>query len=275
MICVTCGKRIPNSVKFCIYCGSDVKTESLQTSTQQRFCRKCGSELEQDALFCDQCGCRIVPITDVEVEEKTVLPTEELITELPIDGNLGFIGLNEFVIDEKLTGMMFENSYVIYDMEKRIVGAVQQAKLSNATKVFRGLTGVNTKNMQAFKLTLLDPSGKKLGVIYRNGSAWADIIIEDGEGRQIVSSKMRSGGLKDNATGQMICKFSAWGIVNHKMMDDEGNVIAEISHKWNGAKSLFTTADKYHVSISPELRGDMRRIICSIAVAFDIIAGIS
>jgi hypothetical protein len=47
----------------------------------------------------------------------------------------------------------------------------------------------------------------------------------------------------------------------------------EIDHKWNGLKTLFTTADKYHVFISDSVTGKNRIALFSLACVFDLILG--
>jgi uncharacterized protein YxjI len=42
--------------------------------------------------------------------------------------------------------------------------------------------------------------------------------------------------------------------------------------KWNGAaKEIFTTADKYHVSINRDISGIHRVVIVSVAIVVDMV----
>lgn len=185
---------------------------------------------------------------------------------------MGFMKLNEFIIDEKVSAFKFENSYKIYDMNGVIIGAVQQDQVSGGAKAARLLVGGSAKNLQKFKLDLLSAEGKKLGSIHRDGGVFASIFVDDANGNALVEMKLRFGALKD-MNDNTICKFGLAGLTKYPIKDANGNTVAEITHKWNGAKSIFTTADKYHISISPELTGRMRQIICSVAIAFDMLSG--
>lgn len=209
----------------------------------------------------------LAPVPDTMLREKVDQPAAQQIFSVP-----GFLALDEFIMDEKITGYVFENAYTIYDMNGNVAGAVQQGKTSAGSKAVRILTGANTKTFEAFLLTLMDPQGKTLATIQRNGGALSDVIIKDGEGRQIVSTKLRFGALKDNATGKTICKLGFGGLTSYKVNDDSGKTLAEIRHKIN-AKTLFTTADKFQIWISPELTGDKRLIVCAVAVSIDMING--
>lgn len=48
--CVSCGKQIPENVKFCPECGAKQET---------RFCPECGTKLNPNAKFCPECGKKI------------------------------------------------------------------------------------------------------------------------------------------------------------------------------------------------------------------------
>lgn len=77
MKCSSCGKEIPNSVKFCKYCGAEAVPENISTEIVEEdistenvgkqaslLCGNCGAEVSADMLFCRKCGKR----TDFEVK---------------------------------------------------------------------------------------------------------------------------------------------------------------------------------------------------------------
>lgn len=271
-----------------------------------QYCPHCGKGQPTDAVFCDNCGTLLTPVAvntvkaenevaEPIVERGAVIPEPKPVAEqpeksIPCEKNvnnlntkdsvqnksdntpISFMNLNEFIIDEKVSAFRFENSYKVYDMNGTIIGAVQQNNVSSGAKATRLLVGSSAKNMQKFKLDLLSAEGEKLGSIYRDGGAFASIYVDDANGNTLVEMKLRFGALKD-MNDNIICKFGLTGITKFPIKDADGNIIAEITHKWNGTKSIFTTADKYHISISPEMTGRMRQIVCSVAIAFDMLSG--
>jgi len=46
-VCSSCGKTIPQGVKFCPECGA---------SNKPKFCTNCGTKLEPTDKFCSNCG---------------------------------------------------------------------------------------------------------------------------------------------------------------------------------------------------------------------------
>ncbi len=47
MICSSCGKQIPDTSRFCNYCGAN---------NNQKICPHCGHTLPLDSVFCNYCG---------------------------------------------------------------------------------------------------------------------------------------------------------------------------------------------------------------------------
>jgi len=281
IICERCGNKLELGSLFCDSCGNKISptaksdsvldaeesleqesipvmTDSNPIEAKKTVCPKCGNILEDGSVFCDQCGNN--------------LSTKDFVQNQSDNTSITFMNLNEFIIDEKVSAFKFENSYKIYNMNGTIIGAVQQDQVSSGAKAARLLVGSSAKGMQKFRLDLLSAEGGRLGSIHRDGGAFASIFIDDANGDAIVEMKLRFGAFKD-MNDNTICKFGLAGLTKYPIKDENGNTVAEITHKWNGAKSIFTTADKYHISISPELTGRMRQIICSVAIAYDMLSG--
>ena len=51
MQCPSCQFENRNGAKFCLKCG-----EKLEL-----ICPKCGKQLPSEAIFCDECGYRLIP----------------------------------------------------------------------------------------------------------------------------------------------------------------------------------------------------------------------
>ncbi len=56
MICIECGREIPDNLKFCKYCGAPVKQKTMTGAASGSFCKGCGSPLKEGVVFCTQCG---------------------------------------------------------------------------------------------------------------------------------------------------------------------------------------------------------------------------
>ena len=54
--CANCGAALENDALFCTECGTPVKAA---TAPGKRFCTTCGAELEEGMLFCTECGTRV------------------------------------------------------------------------------------------------------------------------------------------------------------------------------------------------------------------------
>ncbi|MDE7287236.1 MAG: zinc-ribbon domain-containing protein, partial [Lachnospiraceae bacterium] len=51
--CPSCGKKINENAKFCIYCGKEIDGK---TQTEMITCGNCGKSIAKDANFCVFCG---------------------------------------------------------------------------------------------------------------------------------------------------------------------------------------------------------------------------
>lgn len=253
-----------------------------------KFCLNCGAPLEnveKPEPIMDE-GIELVSI-DGEEKSSPAQEAYELNTDNWFDDNhaenrqkpqpatqntvQNLFRLNEFLVDEKVSMFKFENSYKIYDMKGNIVGAAQQEKVSGGAKFARVAIGGKTKMLQKFGLRILDDSGKVLSVVNREGGNSTPILIYDGNGKLIAKTVK---GILCNQNGNEICKMkSQFSLRNFSFIDSSGNPVIEIQHKWNGIKSLITTADKYYVKISENITGQERIAAFSFAAAIDLLLG--
>ncbi|MCZ9838542.1 DUF4234 domain-containing protein [Brachyspira hyodysenteriae] len=54
MLCESCGKKINEGAKFCVYCGN--KVNNADVIEKKLYCDNCGSQLELGSKFCNNCG---------------------------------------------------------------------------------------------------------------------------------------------------------------------------------------------------------------------------
>lgn len=60
--CVECGAEVPSNAVFCINCGAKVVTHKNVATTlnaDARICPVCGAEAGEDNLFCNYCGTKL------------------------------------------------------------------------------------------------------------------------------------------------------------------------------------------------------------------------
>ncbi len=187
-----------------------------------------------------------------------------------------FFEHNEFFIDEKVQFIKMTNEYKVFSKSGEQIGAVKQT-LSGGQTVLRLLLN---KAMLPFTLNINDQNGQTLVVIKR-GWTWftSKITILDNTGRLIgiIKQKIRlfkptfkilNPGMQE--VGVITGDWKAW---NFEIKDSVGNSIGIITKKWAGiAKELFTTADKYIVTIKPEFTHEMNKIIIlSAAITIDMV----
>ena len=269
MFCSWCGEKLSNDERFCPQCGS---------STRNAIGKGVTPAATKDTRSPARCGATPLTVRNVGPTAENhsnpgIRPVDSPRPSYPqASKELGFMALDEFLVDEKVSAFKFENSYKVYDMNGNRVGAVQQARVSGGARAARILLGSDVQILQKFELIILSADGQRLGSVHRSGGAFSRIYVDDATGIRLADMKRRLSGFKD-ASGRTVCDVRIAGLTKRSITDTEGNTVAEIQHKWNGAKSLFTTADKYHVTISPSLTGSKRRLICSMALAYDLIMG--
>lgn len=283
IICEKCGTEYEKEFVVCPSCGNiyEEKQTEIQEAPNTPVCQTCGKEIVPGKAFCKYCGTKLSAETNPSKLNDADQHLQPLINQGHATQNctennfensdIGFISLNEFLIDEKVSAFKFANSYKVYDMSGSLVGAIIQDAVSGGAAAARVLMGKNTKALQKFGLTIVSSEGEKLGRIYRDGGGFATIYVENATGQNLISMKLRLGKLSDE-NGNMVCKFGV-GFTTVPLKDEIGNELATVTWKWNGAKSIFTTSDKYRVTLSPTLSGNKRFIIMAITCAYDMLAG--
>lgn len=187
-----------------------------------------------------------------------------------------FFESNEYFIDEKVQFLKFHNEYKVFDAMGLEVGAVTQ-HVSGWHKVLRLFLN---KAMFPFVLTVADTNGVALASIHRGWTFWmSKIIIKDGNGTVSGSIKQRFRFLKPrfqifDENGSQIAEINGdWKAWNFTITDMNGTQIGLVNKKWAGiAKEVFTSADKYHVSIVPEFKEDRNKMnIVVTAITIDMV----
>jgi len=232
------------------------------------FCTKCGNQLSDYTRFCTKCGAE----TSVQAP----------VMAAPVQAG-SFFSLSEYVIDEKVSMLKFTNAYKVFDAEGRHIGSVEQQNVSTGQKAARLLFGNNIKSMYGFTLDIKDAQGDVVASIQRDGASsglmnMRTMRIMDAAGNQAGSIQFLFSWITPkmdilDAAGQVIAHIAGdWKGWNFSITDTAGREIGAVNKKWNGAmKEMFTTADKYRVSIDPQAVGVHRVAIIAAAVTIDMV----
>lgn len=187
-----------------------------------------------------------------------------------------FFECNEYLIDEKVTFLQFENEYKIYNDLGVHIGSIKQ-QLNGWHKVLRLLLN---KAMLPFKLELKDTNDQLLVKVERGWTFWMSKITISNSNNEVVGfikqkftflkPKFKILDASENLIGEISGDWKAW---NFSIKDANNVEIGTINKKWAGAmKELFTSADKYYVRISPSFEEDQHKInIVATAITIDMV----
>jgi uncharacterized protein YxjI len=187
-----------------------------------------------------------------------------------------FFDTNSFFIDEKVNFFKFENRYRIYNDKGEHIGMVAQ-KLTAGQKFLRLLLN---KAMLPFHLEIKNSSDQLEASISRGWTFFmSKIIISDAQGNKIGGIRQKFKFFKptfyildnsDMVIAQITGDWKAWNFV---IKDPSETQIGAITKKWAGAmKEIFTTADKYNVTIDPNYSNISNKIsILSSAITIDMV----
>jgi uncharacterized protein YxjI len=187
-----------------------------------------------------------------------------------------FFDGNNYFIDEKVNFFRFENTYQVYDEKGVAIGSINQ-KLNIGQKLLRLLIN---KALMPFKLEIKDTNGVLLGSISRGWTFFmSKIVLKSGDDNVIGTVQQKFKLFKPtfkifNHEQKLIAEITGdWKAWNFVINDDAGAQIGTISKKWAGAlREVFTSADKYNVSIDPAYSNMMNKItILSAAITIDMV----
>jgi uncharacterized protein YxjI len=186
-----------------------------------------------------------------------------------------FFTHDQYILDEKVAFLKFENSYTIRDLQGDPIGFIQQ-EMSGGQKALRLLV---KKQHLPFTLHILDDDGQVVATIQRGATlVRSNITVSDGRGEVIgyIKQKFTLGkpvftilDANQCELGQITGNWRAWDFA----IDVGGRQVGQINKQWNGvAKELFSSADRYLVSVDPALPEDGRKVlIIASAVTIDMV----
>jgi len=187
-----------------------------------------------------------------------------------------FLG-DEYFIDEKVNFLKFTNEYKVYNETGIQIGTINQ-RMSAGHKF---LTLLINKAMMPFKLEITDVEGKLQATISRGWTFWmSKIIVTDPNGAEIGLIKQKFKFFKptfiisEPTSGSEIAQITGdWKAWNFDIKNPAGQDMGKISKKWAGAmKEIFTSADKYNVSIDPNYAENNNKVaIVATAITIDMV----
>jgi uncharacterized protein YxjI len=186
-----------------------------------------------------------------------------------------FLG-DEYFIDEKVNLLKFTNEYKVYNETGLQIGAIKQ-RMSGWHKV---LTLLINKKMMPFQLEITDVNDQLQATISRGWTFWmSKITVTDPNGVVVglINQKFKffkPEFLINDANGANLAKITGdWKAWNFSIVNPAGAEMGKISKKWGGAmKEIFTTADKYNVSIDPNYAESNNKVaIVATAITIDMV----
>lgn len=187
-----------------------------------------------------------------------------------------FFETNQYFIDQKVNYFKFESDYKVFNNEGEQIGLIRQ-RLSWAHKSLRLLI---SKAMMPFLLEIQDIEGNLVAVIKRGWTFWmSEISVLDDKHEILGYIKQKWAFMKPkfiimDANKNKIAEIKGdWKGWNFIISEPQGNQIGTINKKWGGAmKEIFTSADKYNVSINEEYKENTDKIvIVSTAITIDMV----
>ena len=134
--------------------------------------------------------------------------------------------------------------------------------------------------MLPFKLEIKDAKGELQATVSRGWTFFVSKIkITDANEMQVGSIKQKFTFLKPKFTildssEQIAATIKGdWKAWNFDITDVNENSIGTIDKKWNGAmKEIFTSADKYHVTINPQFTNPTSKMaVIAGAITIDMV----
>lgn len=187
-----------------------------------------------------------------------------------------FFETNEYFIDQKVNFFKFEVEYKVFNQDGAQIGLIRQ-RISAGHKMLRLLLN---KAMLPFVLEIIDMEGNTIAVIKRGWTFFmSEISVLDGHHQLLGLIKQKWSFLKPsfhimdanrNKIAQIKGDWKGW---NFLITAPDESPIGTINKKWAGAmKEMFTTADKYNVSIKDEYQENTDKIvIVSTAITIDMV----
>jgi uncharacterized protein YxjI len=179
------------------------------------------------------------------------------------------------VVNQKAKLIEINNEYAVYDQHGRQIAAVREVGQSTLKKAVRLFTSYD--QFLTHSLQIVDMNGTPmLGLTRPAKLVKSRVIVTDPGGREIgqVVQQNAIGKIRFalEAGGQPIGTMNGenWRAWNFNVQDHTGTEIARITKTWEGlAKTMFTTADNYVVTIHRRLPQPLHSLVVAAALSVD------
>lgn len=192
-------------------------------------------------------------------------------TKLPV-----FFHRDDYFIDEKVGLLKFANAYKVFDHDGQQIGRIQQ----EVPLMHKFLRVILDKKIFPFTLSIIDANEQVVASIHRGWTFWmSKIEIRDMNNVVVGGIRQKFKLLKPlfrivDANDQPLAEIKGdWKAWNFTIIDNNGGELGTITKKWAGAfREVFTTADKYRVSIAKECPEDVNKMaIVAGAITIDMV----
>ncbi len=192
-------------------------------------------------------------------------------TKLP-----AFFHCDDYFIDEKVGLLKFANAYKVFNQDGQQIGNIRQ----EVPLLHKFLRIILDKRIFPFTLNIVDTNEQVVASIHRGWTFWmSKIEIRDVNGFVIGGIKQKFKLLKPlfhitGANEELLAEIKGdWKAWNFKIVDPADRELGAITKKWAGAfKEVFTTADKYRVTIAEECPEDINKMaIVAGAITIDMV----
>lgn len=187
-----------------------------------------------------------------------------------------FFKHDDYFIDEKVAFLKFTNAYKVYNSRGELIGAVKETM-----PVFLKIASFFlSKAFLPFRLDIVDVEEQVLASIRRGWTFFmSKIEVLDPEENILARINQKFKVFKPtfnilDPEGNCIALITGdWKAWNFTIKDNADSQIGTITKKWAGLlKETFTTADKYIVSVNPEISTDAKKIaIVATAITIDMV----
>ncbi len=185
---------------------------------------------------------------------------------------------NEFLVKEHVGLFKAANNYDIFDPESgEKIMECREENLGLFTKIFRFS---DYKRMTPFDIRVRTLEGKQVVRVTRGVTLFrSNVKVFDDRDEEIGGFRQKLwsiGGRFDvlDRSGQAVCSLKGkWTGWEFAFVRDELE-LARVTKKWVGlGKEMFTTADTYMLSISPEVppNSAIRRLILAAVMCIDMV----
>lgn len=179
------------------------------------------------------------------------------------------------VVNQKTKIIELTNEYAVFDQNGGQIGSVVQIGQSGAKKVVRALTSFD--QYMTHKLEVRDAQGQPQMLLTRPAKVMKSRVIVErpgyGEIGQLVQEnvfgKIRFG---LHSGGRLVGSLNAqnWRAWDFRILDEQEQEVASIQKTFEGvARTLFTTADNYVVTIHRPLQDPLLSLVVAAALTVD------